>query len=96
MFFYVSIIKMNCENNELIVCIDRSKKPIREKTNKIYEKMFKKIKEKINQNKEISKEDIDFIESLPENKKMEIIKEYNKRTIEIEKMLALLRTNELR
>lgn len=87
---------MNCDNNHLIVCIDRSKKPIRENSNKIYEKMFKNIKEKINQNKEISKEDIDFIESLQENKKMEIIKAYNKRTIETEKMLALLRTNELR
>jgi hypothetical protein len=82
---------MNCENNELIVCIDRSKKPIRENSNKIYEKIFKNIKDKINNSKEISKEDIDFIESLPENKKMEIIKEYNKRTIrEIEKVSALL------
>lgn len=87
---------MNCDNNHLIVCIDRSNKTPLSKANKIYEKMFKNIKEKINQNKEISKEDIDFIESLQENKKMEIIKAYNKRTIETEKMLALLRTNELR
>ena len=87
---------MNCDNNHLMVCIDRSNKTTRENSNKIYEKMFKNIKEKINQNKEISKEDIDFIESLQENKKMEIIKAYNKRTIETEKMLALLRTNELR
>jgi hypothetical protein len=79
-----------------MVCIDRSNKTTRENSNKIYEKMFKNIKEKINQNKEISKEDIDFIESLQENKKMEIIKAYNKRTIETEKLLALLRTNELR
>jgi hypothetical protein len=87
---------MNCDNNQLIVCIDRTNKNTRENSNKIYEKMFKNIKEKINQNKEISKEDIDFIESLQENKKMEIIKAYNKRTIETEKLLALLRTNELR
>ena len=87
---------MNCDNNHLIVCIDRMNKIPSKKANAIYEKMFKNIKEKINQNKEISKEDIDFIESLEENKKMEIIKAYNKRTIETEKMLALLRTNELR
>lgn len=87
---------MNCDNNQFMVCIDRSNKNTRENSNKIYEKMFKNIKDKIKNGKEISKEDIDFIESLQENKKMEIIKEYNKRTIEIEKMLSLLRTTELR
>ena len=66
------------------------------KENKIYEKMFKNIKEKINQNKGMTKEDIDFMESLPENKKMEIIMEYNKRTIENKRILEVMRTTELR
>lgn len=96
MFFYQVIKRMNCDNNHLMVCIDRSNKTPSKKANAIYEKMFKNIKEKINQNKEISKEDIDFIESLSSEKKMEIIKAYNKRTTEAEKLLALLRTNELR
>ena len=89
---------MDC-SNELMVCLDRPKKADSkriEKPNKIYEKIFKKILEKINQNKEISKEDIDFIESLQENKKMEIIKAYNKRTIETEKLLELQRATSLR
>ena len=89
---------MDC-SNELMVCIERPNKTASnriEKPNKIYEKIFKKIKEKINQNKEISKEDIDFIESLSDNKKMEIIKEYNKKTVEIEKLLELQRATSLR
>ena len=89
---------MDC-SNELMVCLDRPNKTASnriEKPNKIYEKIFKKILEKINQNKEISKEDIDFIESLQENKKMEIIKCYNKKTVEIEKLLELQRATSLR
>jgi hypothetical protein len=87
---------MDC-SNELMVCLDRKSTWNRiEKPNKIYEKIFKKILEKIRSNKEISKEDIDFIESLQENKKMEIIKEYNKKTIEIAKLLELQRATSLR
>ena len=87
---------MNC-SNELLVCIERAPPPKNPATkNKIYEKMLEKIKEKINKNKGITKEDIDFIESLEENKKMEIIKEYNARTIENERMLEAFRRTELR
>ena len=89
---------MDC-SNELMVCIERPNKTASnriEKTNAVYEKIFKNIKEKIKNNKEISKEDIDFIESLSDNKKMEIIKEYNKKTVEIEKLLALQRATALR
>lgn len=87
---------MDC-SNELMVCIDRKRTSNRiEKTNAVYEKIFKNIKEKIKNNKEISKEDIDFIEFLEENRKMEIIKCYNKRTVEIEKVLELQRATALR
>jgi len=85
--------KMNCDN-ELIVCIDKTSKPPR--TNKIYENMLKNIKDKIKTNKSITKEDIDFIESLSSEKKMEIILEYNKRTIENERIQEVMRTSALR
>lgn len=85
---------MNCEN-ELIVCIEKPQNnPPR--TNSIYEKMLKNIKEKIRTNKGISKEDVDFIESLSSEKKMELIKEYNKRTIENERVLEMIRSVGLR
>ena len=86
---------MNC-SNELLVCIDKTPKNTPSKPNSIYEKMFEKIKEKINQNKGITKEDIDFMESLDNNKKMEIIMEYNKRTIENERIHEAMRTSILR
>jgi len=89
---------MNCEN-ELIVCIERPNKTPSKTSlekNAIYEKMLKKIKEKIRTNKGISKEDVDFIESLSSEKKMEIIIEYNKRTIENERLLDMIRTAGLR
>jgi len=85
---------MNCEN-ELLVCIEKPQNnPPR--TNKIYENMLKNIKEKIRTNKGISKEDVDFIESLSSEKKMEIIIEYNKRTIENERIQEIMRTSALR
>jgi hypothetical protein len=88
---------MNCDN-ELIVCIDKTSNnpPKTNKTNKIYENMLKNIKEKIKNNKSITKEDIDFIESLSSEKKMEIILEYNKRTIENERIQEVMRTSALR
>lgn len=87
---------MHCEN-ELIVCIDKtSKSPRTNKPNKIYENILKNIKEKIRTNKGMTKEDIDYIESLSHEKKMEIIMEYNKRTIENEKLLEIIRTSGLR
>jgi hypothetical protein len=85
---------MNCDN-ELIVCIDKTpNNPPR--TNKIYDKIFKNIKDKIKNNKPITKEDLDFIESLSSEKKMEIIMEYNKRTIENERIHEAMRTSILR
>jgi hypothetical protein len=87
---------MNCEN-KLIVCIDNiTNKNHPPRTNKIYEKILTNIKEKINNNKSITKEDIDFIESLSSEKKMEIIVEYNKRTIENERIQEIMRTSALR
>jgi hypothetical protein len=85
---------MNCDN-ELIVCIDKTQNNP-PKTNKIYDKILKNIKDKIKTNKSITKEDIDFIESLSSEKKMEIIIEYNKRTIENERIHEVMRTSILR
>jgi hypothetical protein len=86
--------KMNCEN-ELLVCIDKTPNNPPTK-NKIYEKMLKNIKEKIKKNESITKEDIDFIESLSHEKKMEIIIEYNNRTIENERIQEIMRKSTLR
>ena len=47
--------------------------------NKIYEKIFNNIIKNIKNNKELSKEDFDFIESSTCQQKMVIIREYNKK-----------------
>jgi hypothetical protein len=62
---------INCDN-DLIVCIDNTNK--KHQVNKLYEKIFNNIIQKIKSNKEISKEDFDFIESLSCQKKMIIIR----------------------
>ena len=87
---------MNCDN-ELIVCIDKPTKNSSEyPVNKMYEKIFNNIIIKIKTNKEISKEDFDFIESLSSEKKMIIIREYNKKQKENAQILETLRNSGLR
>lgn len=88
---------MNCDN-DLIVCIDNpNKNKTPEKTvNKIYEKIFNNIIGKIKSNKEISKEDIDFIEALSCENKMIIIREYNKKQKENVQILETIRNTALR
>ena len=88
---------MNCDN-ELIVCIDNpNKNKTSEKTvNKIYEKIFNNIIGKIKTNKELSKEDFDFIESLPCENKMVIIREYNKKQKENTQFLETMKNIGLR
>ena len=86
---------MNCENN-LIVCIDKPKKPSEKTVNKIYERIFNNIIGKIKSNKEISKEDFDFIEALSCENKMIIIREYNKKQKENAHMLETIRNTALR
>jgi predicted patatin/cPLA2 family phospholipase len=87
---------INCDN-DLIVCIDKpNKKPSEKTVNKLYEKMFNTIIEKIKTNKELSKEDFDFIESLPCEKKMLIIREYNKKHKENAQILETIRNTGLR
>lgn len=84
---------INCEN-DLIVCID---KPNKNKTvNKIYERIFNNIIGKIKSNKEISKEDFDFIEALSCENKMIIIREYNKKQKENVLILETIRNTALR
>lgn len=88
---------MNCDN-DLIVCID---KPNKNKTsenpvNKIYERIFNNIIGKIKSNKEISKEDFDFIEALSCENKMIIIREYNKKQKENVQILETIRNTSLR
>jgi hypothetical protein len=68
---------MNC-NNELILCIDNRKNPTNKK-NIIFDKMFDKLMKNIENNKNLSTEDIDFIESISDEKKMKIIKLYDKK-----------------
>lgn len=87
---------MNCDN-ELIVCMDNpNKKKSENPVNKIYEKIFNNIIGKIKTNKEISKEDFDFIESITSEKKMVIIREYNKKQKENAQMLETIRNAGLR
>jgi predicted patatin/cPLA2 family phospholipase len=87
---------LNCEN-DLLVCMDKPNKKHSEKqVNKLYEKMFNTIIEKIKTNKELSKEDFDFIESLPCEKKMLIIREYNKKHKENAQILETIRNTGLR
>ena len=69
---------MNCDN-DLIVCIENSNKNNQKTLNKLYEKIFNTVIQKIKNNKELSKEDFDFIESLSCHYKMIIIHEYNKK-----------------
>ena len=73
---------MNCDN-DLLVCMDNpNQKQSENPVNKICEKIFNNIIKKIKTNKELSKEDFDFIESLPCENKMKIIREYNKKQTE--------------
>jgi transcriptional regulator CtsR len=72
---------MDCDN-DLIVCIDNSKY-IKNKINKINKinitnENFKKLINNIHDHKKITEENINFINSLPEDKKIEIIIEYDK------------------
>ena len=70
---------LNC-NNDLIVCLNNpNKKQSKPPVNKIYEKIFNNIIQKIKNNNEISKEDFDFIESASCHQKMMIIREYDKK-----------------
>jgi len=87
---------INCDN-DLMVCIDNPNK-IQSKpyVNKIYEKIFNNIIKKIITNNELSKEDFDFIESLPCEKKMVIIREYNKKQKENKQILETIKTSVLR
>ena len=87
---------INCEN-DLIVCMDNPNKKHSEKTvNKIYETIFNNIIKKIITNNEISKEDFDFIESLPCEKKMVIIREYNKKQKENTQIIETIKNIGLR
>jgi len=87
---------LNCEN-DLMVCMDNTNKKQSEKTiNKIYETIFNNIIKKISNNKELSKEDFDFIESLPCEKKMVIIREYNKKQKENTQFLETMKNTGLR
>jgi len=84
---------INCDN-DLIVCIDNtSKKP---QVNKLYEKIFNNIIQKIKSNKEILKEDFDFIESLSCQKKMIIIREFNNKQKENTQILESIKISALR
>lgn len=87
---------INCDN-DLMVCIDKpNKTQSKPQVNKIYEKIFNNIIKKIITNNELSKEDFDFIESLPCEKKMVIIREYNKKQKENKQILETIKTSVLR
>lgn len=87
---------INCDN-DLIVCMDKpNQKQHETPVNKIYEKLFNTVIEKIKTNKELSKEDFDFIESLPCEKKMKIIREYSKKQKENAQILETIRNTGLR
>jgi hypothetical protein len=62
--------------------------------NKVYTSIFTKLVNDIRNNKKLTAENIDFIESLSNDKKMEIILLYDK-TVEVNKKLLdeLLHTN---
>ena len=65
--------------------------------NKLYNIIYKKLKNDINNNKALTAENIDFIESLSNDKKMEIILLYNKVVESNKKLLdELLHKNLLR
>jgi len=84
---------INCDN-DLIVCIDNTNK--KHQVNKLYEKIFNNIIQKIKSNKEISKEDFDFIESLSCQQKMTIIREFNNKQKENTKILESIKISALR
>lgn len=87
---------INC-NNDLIVCIDNSnKKQSKPPLNNLYEKIFNNIIKKIKSNKEISKEDFDFIESSSCHQKMAIIREYNEKQKENIQILETIKISALR
>jgi uncharacterized membrane-anchored protein YjiN (DUF445 family) len=72
---------MDC-SNDLIVCIDNTSY-IKNKINKITKtnennKNFKNLINNIHDHKKITDENINFIKSLSEDKKIEIIVEYDK------------------
>jgi hypothetical protein len=86
----------NC-NNDLIVCIDNpNKKQSKPPVNKLYEKIFNNIIQKIKSNKEISSADFDFIESSSCHQKMVIIREYNKKQKENTQILETIKNPGLR
>ena len=67
------------------------------KTNKIYNNIYVNLVNDIRNNKSLTRENIDFIESLSNDKKMEIILLYNKVLEKNKKLLdELLHTNSLR
>ena len=87
---------INC-NNDLIVCINNpNKNQNKPPVNKLYEKIFKNIIQKIKNNIEISKEDFDFIESSSCQQKMSIIREFNKKQKENTQILETMKFSELR
>ena len=91
---------INCEN-DLMVCMDnpnkkQSEKQSENKVNKIYEKIFNNIIKNIKNNKELSKEDLDFIESSSCQQKMVIIREYNKKQNENAQILESIKNTGLR
>jgi hypothetical protein len=87
---------MNCDN-DLIVCIENSnKKQSKKQVNQLYEKIFNTIIQKIKSNKELSKEDFDFIESLSCDYKMIVIHEYNKKQKENVQMIETVKNSALR
>jgi predicted patatin/cPLA2 family phospholipase len=87
---------MNC-NSDLIVCIDNSNKnKCKPQINKIYEKIFNNIIQKIKNNHELSKEDFDFIESSTSQQKMIIIREYDKKQKENIHILETIKNSALR
>jgi hypothetical protein len=86
----------NCDN-DLILCIDKSnKKQSKPLVNKLYEKIFNNIIQKIKNNKELSKEDFDFIESSSSQQKMSIIIEYNKKQKENREILETINISSLK
>jgi hypothetical protein len=87
---------LNC-NNDLIVCLNNpNKKQSKPPVNKIYEKIFNNIIQKIKNNNEISKEDFDFIESASCHQKMIIIREYDKKQKENNQIFETIKNTGLR
>jgi len=88
---------MSNYDNNLMLCIDKSNKTqCKPQVNKLYEKIFNNIIQKIKNNKEISKEDFDFIESSSSQQKMLIIMEYNKKQKENREILETINFSSLK